>query len=105
MALDLTKITADIAAQTTILQSVVVAVQGLNASNAAQAQQITDLKTALAAAQVVDPAVQAAADALDKSVQANTALVSGLIPAATANTPTPPAAAQAAATAAATPAA
>ncbi len=90
MAVDFTKITADITAQTTVLQGVAVGVQGLQASNAAQAQQIVDLKAALAAAQVTDPAVQAAADALDKSIQDNTALVSGLIPAATANTPDAP---------------
>jgi|SRR5579872_1668136 len=98
---DFTKLQADITAQTTVLQSVVTAVQGLNESNAAQAKQITDLKAALAAN---DPAAaQAAADALDASVQANTALVAGLVPAVTENTPTPSAEAATAATAAAAP--
>jgi hypothetical protein len=102
---DYTKLTADITAQKTVLQGIVLGVQGLNASNAAQSQQISDLKTALAAASVTDPTVQAAVDALDQSVQDNTGLVANLIPAVTANTPTPLAAAAAAATAAAAPAA
>lgn len=50
-----------------------------------------DLKAALAAAQVNDPAVQAVVDAMDATVQSNTALAQGVLPAVTANTPTPPA--------------
>jgi len=103
---DYAKLTADITAQTTVLQGVATAAAGLNAANAEQAQQITDLKAALAAAGATDPAVQAAVDKLDASVQGNTALVAGLVPAVTVNTPTPPAdATAAAATAAAPPAA
>lgn len=103
LMVDYTKLTADITAQKTVLQGIVLGVQGLNASNAAQSQQISDLKAALAAASVTDPTVQSAVDALDQSVQDNTGLVANLIPAITANTPTPPAAADAAATAALTP--
>ena len=101
--IDTTKITADIAAQTTVLQGVVVATQALNANAAAQAQQIADLKAALAAAGTPDAATQAALDKLDASVTANTTLVAGLVPAVTVNTPTPPADAAAAAAQAATP--
>lgn len=101
--IDLTQITADITAQTTVLNGLVIGVQNLNASNAAQAQQISDLKAALAAASVSDPAVIAAVAALDQTVQSNTALAAGLVPAVTANTATPPAAAAAAAQTAATP--
>ena len=100
---DYAKLTADITAQTTVLESVVVGVQGLNASNATLAAQVATLQAAVAANG--DPALQAAADALDQTVQANTALVANLIPAVTANTPTPAPDAAAAATAAATPAA
>lgn len=89
MMIDFAKLQADIAAQTTVLQSVATAVTGLNAANAEQAQQIVDLKNALAAAGATDPAVQAAVDALDASVQGNTALVAGLIPNVVANTSTP----------------
>ena len=101
--IDTAKITADIAAQTTVLQGVVVATQALNANNTALTQQVADLKTALAAAGTPDAATQAAIDALDASVNANTTLVAGLVPAVTANTSTPPPVAAAAATAAATP--
>lgn len=87
MAVDTTKILADITAQTTVLQSLVTFVQAINATNADQAKQIADLKAALAAAQVNDPAVQAAVDAIDATVQSNTALAAGVMPAATANTP------------------
>jgi hypothetical protein len=103
LMVDYTKLTADITAQTTVLQGVVVGVQALNAANAAFTQQVADLKTALAANDPV--AAQAAADLLDAGVQANTALVQNLIPAVTANTPTTPAVGAAAATAAAVPAA
>lgn len=87
MAVDTSKILADITAQTTVLQSLVTFVQAINTTNATQAQQIIDLKAALDAAQVNDPAVQAALDAMDKTVQDNTALAAGVMPAATANTP------------------
>lgn len=105
MGIDTSKILADVTAQTTVLNGLVVFVQGQQAANADQAKQIVDLKAALAAAQVSDPAVQAAVDAIDATVQSNTALAQGVLPAATANTSTPPAAAEAAATTAATPAA
>ena len=100
---DFTKAQADIAAQTTVLQGVVVGVQALNASNTDLTAQVAALKAAVAAN---DPtAVQAALDNIDAGIQGNTTLVQNLIPAVTANTPTPPAAAAAAAAAAATPAA
>src|SRR5258708_4527367 len=86
---DYAKLTADITAQTKVLQGVVLGVRALNESNAAQSKQIEDLRAALAAASVETPAVQAAVDALDQSVQDNTALVAGLVPAVTANTDTP----------------
>lgn len=98
MMADLKKLTADIAAQKTVLAGVVIGVQALNASNAAQTQQIADLKAALAAAGVEDPGVQAAIDALDQSVQDNTTLVSGLVPAVTQNTSVSAATAEQAAT-------
>ena len=103
LMIDTTKITADIAAQTTVLQGVVVATQALNANNAALTQQVADLKAAVAAAGTPDATTQAALDALDASVTANTNLVSGLVPAVTANTPTPASVAAAAATQAETP--
>lgn len=87
MAVDTSKILADITAQTTVLNGLVAFVQAINTTNADQAKQIDDLKAALAAAQVNDPAVQAAIDALDATVQSNTALAAGVMPAATANTP------------------
>jgi hypothetical protein len=103
LMIDTAKITADITAQTTVLQGVVVATQALNANNAALTQQVADLKAAVAAAGTPDATTQAAIDALDASVAANTSLVSGLVPAVTQNTPTPPAEAAAAATAATAP--
>ncbi len=87
MAVDTTKILADITAQTTVLQGLVTFVQAINTTNATQAQQIIDLKAALDAAGSNDPAVQAVIDAMDKTVQDNTALAAGVMPAATANTP------------------
>lgn len=101
--IDTTKITADIAKQTTVLQGVVVATQALNANNAALVQQVADLKAAVAAAGTPDATTQAALDALDASVNTNTDLVAGLVPAVTVNTDTPPAVADAAAAQAATP--
>ncbi len=101
--IDTTKVTADIAAQTSVLQGLVVFVQSQNSANAALTQQVADLKAALAAAGTPDATTQAALDALDQTVQANTALVANIMPAVTANTPTPAADATAAATAAATP--
>lgn len=98
---DYSKIQEDITAQRTVLQGIVVGVQGLNASNADLTQQVADLKAAIAAN---DPAAtQAAIDALDQSVQDNTTLVANLIPAVTANTPTPAAEAAAAVSDAAAP--
>ena len=101
LMVDYTKLTADITAQTTVLQSVVVGVQGLNAANATLATQVATLQAAVTAKG--DPALQAAADAVDATVQANTALVANLIPAVTANTPTTAPVAAAAAAAAASP--
>src|SRR5882672_8045977 len=86
MAVDTSKILADITAQTTVLNGLVTFVQTINTTNADQAKQIEDLKAALAAAQVNDPAVQAAVDAMDATVQSNTALAAGVMPAAIANT-------------------
>jgi hypothetical protein len=103
LMIDTTKITADIAKQTTVLQGVVVATQALNANNAALVQQVADLKAAVAAAGTPDATTQAALDALDASVNTNTDLVAGLVPAVTVNTDTPPAVADAAAAQAATP--
>lgn len=100
---DYTKLIADISAQTTVLQGVVVGVQGLNASNVTLAAQVADLQAAVAASG--DPALQTAANAIDQTVQANTALVANLIPAVTSNTLITATAADAAATAAAAPAA
>ena len=104
MAINTDKLLADMTAQTTVLNSLVLFVQGQNASNADLTKQVADLKAALAAAQVNDPVVQAAIDAIDATAQSNTALAQGALPAVTANTSTPPADASAAATAAATPA-
>ncbi len=91
---DSTKLLADVTAQTTVLQGVVIAQKALSDSNATLSQQVADLKAALDAAGNADPAAQAALDAIDATVQSNTALVSGLVPAVQANTPsaTPPAA-------------
>lgn len=100
---DYTKLQADVAAQTTVLQSIAVGVQGLNTSNADLTKQVATLQAALAAND--QTAVQAAADAIDASVQSNTALVANLIPAVTANTPTPVPDASAAAAVAAAPSA
>lgn len=104
LMVDYTKLQADITAQTSVLQSLVVGVQGMHDVNVAEAQQVADLKAALAAAGVTDAAVQATVDAIDQSVQNNTAIAAALIPAVTANTPTPPDEAAAAAAAAAPPA-
>jgi hypothetical protein len=103
LMIDTTKITADITAQTTVLQGVVVAAQALNANNAALTQQVADLKAAVAAAGTPDAATQAAIDQLDAGVTANTTIVAGLVPAVTANTPTPAPVAAAAVAQAATP--
>lgn len=89
---DTAKILADITAQTTVMSGLVTFVQAQQSANADQAKQIADLKAALAAAQVSDPAVQAAIDAMDATVQSNTALAQGVLPAAAANTPDPSAA-------------
>lgn len=100
MAIDTTKLLADMTSQTTVLNSLVLFVQGQKTSNDELTQQVADLKAALAAAQVNDPVVQAAVDAIDGIAVSNTALAQGALPAVTANTPTPPAqAAQAAAAA------
>ena len=72
---DLTKLQADVAAQTTVTQGVATLLQQL-------AQQIADLKTAGAS----DPSVQAAIDDLATKVEANSA---ALATAVSANTPAP----------------
>lgn len=87
MAIDTNKLLADVTAQTTVLQGVVVAQKGLSDGNAALTQQVADLKAALAAAGTTDPATQAALDAIDATVQSNTSLVSGLVSAVAANVP------------------
>lgn len=87
MTIDSSKLLADVTAQTTVLQGVVIGQKALSDSNAALTQQVADLKAALDAAGTTDPTVQAALDAIDATVQANTGLVSGLVPAVAANTP------------------
>jgi len=79
MALDITKLTADVTAQSTVISSAVVLITGLNAS-------ISDLKTQLAAAIAAnDPAalaaVQAALDDLDAKIASNTAALAAAVPA------------------------
>ena len=81
MALDVSKLTADVAAQTTVISSAVALITGLNAS-------IGDLRTQLAAAIASnDPAavaaVQASLDDLDAKVAANTASLMVAVPANT----------------------
>jgi polyhydroxyalkanoate synthesis regulator protein len=104
IAMDVSKIKADIAAQSTVLQGAVKLIQGLTATNADQSKQIADLKAALANAGTSDASVQSALDALDESIQSNSALISSAMPALTQNTDTPPAQAQDAAAAASAPA-
>jgi len=103
LMIDTSKITADITRQTTILQGVVVATQALNVNNAALVQQVSDLKAAVASNGTPDATTQAALDNLDSLVNANTDIVSGLVPAVTANTNVPADVAATAATAAAQP--
>ena len=78
MALDITKLTADVAAQTTVISSAVALITGLNSA-------VSDLKTQLAAAIAAnDPAalaaVQAALDDLDAKLTANTASLAAAVP-------------------------
>jgi uncharacterized protein involved in exopolysaccharide biosynthesis len=70
---DLTKLTEDVTAQTTLVASVQTMLAGLQ-------QQITDLKSQVSQ----DPATQAAIDALAQQVEANNAALSSAVPA---NTP------------------
>ena len=79
MALDITKLTADVAAQTTVIASAVALITGLNSA-------VSDLKTQLAAAIAAnDPAalaaVQAALDDLDAKLTANTVSLAAAVPA------------------------
>jgi uncharacterized protein involved in exopolysaccharide biosynthesis len=73
---DLSKLTADIAAETDFIKSAQAAFAGL-------AQQIADLKGQVSQ----DPDTQAAIDALAQQVEANNAALSAAIPA---NTPAAP---------------
>jgi hypothetical protein len=72
MALDLTKLTADVQKQTDVVDSVETLLTGLS-------QAITDLKN-----QTSDPAVQQALDALATQIESNSQKLSDAV---TANTP------------------
>lgn len=85
---DTSKLLGDIQRQTTVLTSAVTLIQALQQSNAEQAAQLANLKSAVTESDAdKDPDLQAAIDALDASVEANTKLLESAMPAITANTP------------------
>jgi hypothetical protein len=77
------KLTADVAAESTVEQSAVALLQGLSASVGSLKQQLADAIAAGGDASVLQP-IADAADALASSIESNTASLSAAV---TANTP------------------
>lgn len=83
--LDVAQLTADVTAETNIVQGVVAFVAAQKTQNDTLAAQVADLKAQLASNP--DAAVQAGLNSLDSTVASNNALLSGILPAIVANTP------------------
>ena len=84
LMVDISKITADITAETDLIKSVATAIDGQKQVQAQLEAQVADLKNQIAA--LNDPTLQAAVDALDATVQSNSQLLRDAQGAITANT-------------------
>lgn len=92
MALDISKLTADVTALDSAVQAAATVITALKQTNSDQATQIQTLKDALAAAtSTSDPAIQAALDAIDETIAGDKTLLDNAGTAIPANTGAAPA--------------